>query len=135
MKWLRSRPADVNELDECRIWADNLANHQQNHHVGQDVQKVVPLDQDMADGNDEVEEGEQEDLDMGASGNLNGGGVEHAGGTSMSKTAAHLPSQRRKAKRRVAAGGGTAGDASPGASLVNGADATARSAVRVGDGG
>lgn len=64
MKWLRSRPLDVNELDECRIWAETqeaLANKvagapRQNEHA----------DSEMADDNEEIDDGELEDQDMEA---------------------------------------------------------------------
>lgn len=55
MKWLRSRPLDVNELDECRIWAQNQETMTSQADLG---------DSEMIDGNDEVDEGEVEDEDM-----------------------------------------------------------------------
>ncbi len=55
MKWLRSRPVDINELDECRQEAERLAGH------GEDPAEVA--DDEMADGVEEVE-GEIEDEDM-----------------------------------------------------------------------
>lgn len=55
MKWLRGRPVDVNELDECRIWSENQQ------------AAVTGGDSEMIDEAAEVEEGdgEVEDQDMG----------------------------------------------------------------------
>ena len=55
MKWLRGRPLDVNELDECRLWAEN--------------QEIVAsqadlADSEMIDDNEEIDDGEIEDEDM-----------------------------------------------------------------------
>jgi casein kinase II subunit beta len=57
MKWLRSRPVDINELDECRREAELLAAQ------GGTAEVEVMVDDEMVDG--EVEEGgEIEDDDM-----------------------------------------------------------------------
>lgn len=55
MRWLRSRPVDVHELDECRIWA-------QNQEAA--TSQVDLADSEMVDGNDEIDDGEIEDEDM-----------------------------------------------------------------------
>ncbi|KAI5369287.1 Putative casein kinase II, regulatory subunit, casein kinase II subunit beta [Septoria linicola] len=112
MKWLRSRPADVNELDECRIWAQNqealLASR---GPVTDDGIPGPPIrDSEMADLNEERDDGEMEDQEM------NGDGVVD-----------EVKDQRRKAKRRADIG-------APGG-MVNGDTQTTRSAVRVGNGG
>ena len=57
MKWLRSRPVDVHELDECRIWAQNQEAVASQADLG---------DSEMIDGNDEIDDGEIEDEDMEA---------------------------------------------------------------------
>ena len=54
MKWLRERPEDVNELDECAIWAQNQA-------AMMDDAAVAPAeaglgDSEMAYGNEEIDE-------------------------------------------------------------------------------
>lgn len=54
MKWLRSRPVDVNELDECRIWAQN--------HEAMTSQADLG-DSEMIDENEEVDDGEVGDQD------------------------------------------------------------------------
>ena len=56
MKWLRSRPTDVNELDECRIWAQN----QEEAAASQ----ADLADSEMVDENEEIDEGDVEDEDM-----------------------------------------------------------------------
>ena len=54
MKWLRSRPVDINELDECRLWAQNQ----------EAVASQADLaDSEMIDDNEEMDEGEMEEDD------------------------------------------------------------------------
>lgn len=111
MKWLRSRPGDVNELDECRIWAQNqealLAS--QGPVTDEGIPGPPIDDSEMADLNEERDDGEVEDQEM------NGDGVVD-----------EVKEQKRKSKRR--------GEVSaPG--MVNGDTQTTRSAVRVGGGG
>ncbi|GIZ40684.1 hypothetical protein CKM354_000401200 [Cercospora kikuchii] len=112
MKWLRSRPADVNELDECRIWAQNQEALQASQ--GQVTDEGIPGppigDSEMADGVEERDDGEVEDQEMNGEGLVDD--VKH---------------QRRKTKRKGDIGG-TSG-------LVNGDNQPARSTVRVGNGG
>ncbi|KAI6807284.1 Casein kinase II subunit [Hortaea werneckii] len=63
MKWLRSRPADVNELDECRIWAENQeAALQLPTDVGAAAADLP--DSEMADEAIAGDNGEAEDEDM-----------------------------------------------------------------------
>ncbi|KAF1826472.1 uncharacterized protein K489DRAFT_376882 [Dissoconium aciculare CBS 342.82] len=64
MRWLRMRPTDVNELDECRIWtADQAVLHEGGLTDGPDIAAL--RDQDMADDNEEIETGEfPEDAEM-----------------------------------------------------------------------
>ena len=114
MKWLRSRPQDVNELDECRIAEENLAAAQSSAAVGADAAADL-ADSEMADENAEDEDGEVEDEDMGV--NTAGeppGGIAQDGHPAQEREVA----QRRKPSRRrerhdvmpngQAAGGGTA---------------------------
>jgi casein kinase II subunit beta len=78
MKWLRSRPQDVNELDECRIWAENQQPQQHQGLLqageGADADAVDTLaDSEMAEGHlpeeeEDEEEGEVEDEDMDVNG-------------------------------------------------------------------
>jgi casein kinase II subunit beta len=65
MKWLRSRPLDVNELDECRIWAENQQAAQGSAAM---LETADLADSEMADENFEEDEGEMEDEDMGING-------------------------------------------------------------------
>jgi casein kinase II subunit beta len=64
MKWLRMRPTDVNELDECQIWTqDQIILHEDGATDGLDAALI--RDQDMADDNEEIETGEfPEDQEM-----------------------------------------------------------------------
>ena len=57
MKWLRSRPVDVNELDETRLWA-------QSQEVG--TSQADLADSEMVDDNEEIDNGEVEDEEMDA---------------------------------------------------------------------
>ncbi|KYG43324.1 hypothetical protein M433DRAFT_136523 [Acidomyces richmondensis BFW] len=61
MKWLRSRPADVNELDECRIWVES----QEALGSGARLEAAPDFeDSEMADGAVDMHEGEIEDAEM-----------------------------------------------------------------------
>lgn len=114
MKWLRSRPTDINDLDECRLWAENQEAIMQDAAAAAAAQAEM-ADSEMVDDNEEIDEGEMEDQDMEASSSAlrsNGQHVEVA--------------QRKKPNGR------RHHQTEPGA-MVNGD--TARSAVRVGDGG
>ncbi|SMR44921.1 unnamed protein product [Zymoseptoria tritici ST99CH_3D1] len=120
MKWLRSRPRDVNELDECRLWAHNQEVLQQfaaANAAGADV-----ADSEMAD---EVEEGEREvdDQDMDAE----SGQVRSNGNGNIKEI-----TQRKKPGGASTRRKGTGHpDITAGAGLANGDGARA---VRVGDG-
>ncbi|KAK5168058.1 casein kinase 2 regulatory subunit [Saxophila tyrrhenica] len=57
MKWLRSRPVDVNELDECRLWAESQEAAASQADLG---------DSEMVEANEEIDEGEMEDEHMAA---------------------------------------------------------------------
>lgn len=111
MKWLRSRPGDVNELDECRLWAQNqealLAS--QGPVTDEGIPGPPVGDSEMADPNEERDDGEIEDQEM------NGDGVVD-----------EIKEQKKRTKRREDV-------SSPG--MVNGDTQTTRSAVRVGGGG
>lgn len=72
MKWLRSRPADVNELDECRIWAQNQEAAQATSS-GVAAETADLADSEMADENVEADDGEVEDEDMEVNGAAPGG--------------------------------------------------------------
>ncbi|CAK4032341.1 Casein kinase II subunit beta-1 [Lecanosticta acicola] len=115
LKWLRSRPLDITELDECRIWAEN----QEAMMNDAAAVEAEMADSEMVDDNEEIDDGEVEDQDMDVSSAVRSNGVEEV-------------TQRRKP---AGTGSGRAKrhhKAEPGA-MVNG-DA-ARSVVRVGDGG
>ena len=66
MKWLRSRPTDVNELDETRIWMETHAILQRARAKREGKADAEPADAEMA----EEEGGEVEDEDMDAEGGL-----------------------------------------------------------------
>ena len=53
MKWLRSRPVDVNKLNECRIWAESQEAA---------TSHVDLADSEMVDENEEIDEGEVEEM-------------------------------------------------------------------------
>ena len=121
MKWLRGRPADVNELDECRLYA-------QNQELAQSQTDLA--DEEMADGNDEVDAGEMEEDDMGAA----AGAVEDEQGSRHrdqhseqqqdgESAQVREVAQRRKPSRRR------------NHSLMNGEGGGGGTAVQVGDGG
>ena len=139
MKWLRGRPVDINELDECRIWAANqeaaAAAAQNNSSRGElDDEEMGEVEM-----NEEVEGGEMEEEgldDVGAAAgtgdaNAAAGGEEYAEGVQVREvTRRGKPSARRKNERereRHHGGGG---------GLVNGEGVGGGgTAVRVGDGG
>ena len=58
MKWLRSRPVDITELDECRLWEQN-----QEALAAAERRKYgdFSADEEMADDNAELDEGEMEE--------------------------------------------------------------------------
>ena len=62
MKWLRSRPADVNELDECAMWAQHQAK------LMQDIESLDPRreseDSEMVDDHEGIDAGEADDQEM-----------------------------------------------------------------------
>ncbi|KAI7564788.1 Casein kinase II subunit [Hortaea werneckii] len=92
MKWLRSRPADVNELDECRIWAENQeAALQLPTDVGAAAADLP--DSEMADEAIAGDNGEAEDEDMDRFGR-----GEPAGNVGQDSRLAHATdaAQRRK---------------------------------------
>lgn len=65
MKWLRSKPADANELDESALWAKQQA-------AKTATANATPVDADMPDQSQEGD-GEVEDEDMeGAEGGVVG---------------------------------------------------------------
>ncbi|KAK3720378.1 casein kinase 2 regulatory subunit [Vermiconidia calcicola] len=112
MKWLRSRPVDVNELDECRTWAES-----------QEVaaSRAELADSEMVDDNAEIDGGEVEDEDMDAAPEEEDGDREQQNHDVDSAQLREV-AQRKKPSRRKnhdallnGSGGGTA--------------------VRVGDGG
>ncbi|QIX01739.1 hypothetical protein AMS68_007256 [Peltaster fructicola] len=61
MKWLRSKPADIHELDECALWVRSQETHATAMDEGADLG-----DSEMAEANEEIDEGEVEDQDMDA---------------------------------------------------------------------
>lgn len=120
MKWLRSRPQDVNELDECRIWEENAAISSRAGEV--DVEPAADTefaDSEMADEVEELDDGEMEDVDVNARNGDEAAGVQRqkSGGGSGRRKASHKDTST------------TAGASG----LVNGE--SSRSTVRVGDGG
>lgn len=90
MKWLRSKPADANELDECALWAA-----QQAAKASAANTNATPVDADMPDQSQEVG-GEVEDEDME--------GAEEGGVTSK----ATAKGRRRENGDAAEAGGGAA---------------------------
>ncbi|EME89793.1 casein kinase II, regulatory subunit [Pseudocercospora fijiensis CIRAD86] len=117
MKWLRSRPQDVNELDECRVWAENqeaMMSTTGGDAGGDGDAMPAFADSEMADDNEEIDQGEQEDQDMDAR-----NGDEHG-----------LESRDVAAQRRKAVNRRKGKHEDSGAGLVNGE--SSRSAVRVG---
>lgn len=125
MKWLRSRPVDVNELDECRIWAENqeyIAQQTASSTMATTSGQTQAADAEMADDNEEVDDGAVEDQDMEASTSaLRGNGQQQVQEVTQRKKSVN----GRSSKRHHQADSGA---------MVNG-DAAGRSAVRVGDGG
>nr|POE47680.1 casein kinase ii subunit beta-1 [Quercus suber] len=115
MKWLRSRPMDVNELDECQMWVrsqEAAAGPANVNTVGAVAYGTAFGDSEMADETVEVD-GEVEDLDMDAG--------ETQGGAQNDQAQVREVTQRRKPGRRKNQDG-----------LVNGEGGGM--AVRVGDG-
>ncbi|KAK5137415.1 hypothetical protein LTR08_008993 [Meristemomyces frigidus] len=97
MKWLRSRPADVNELDECRIWAQS----QEAMHTdltGATTEVADLADSEMADENVEEDEGEAADEEMEANGGPPGGAA--SGGHAAVQHTLEAPQGKRKSSRR-----------------------------------
>ncbi|KAK3652591.1 casein kinase 2 regulatory subunit [Elasticomyces elasticus] len=97
MKWLRSRPVDVNELDECGIW-EQSQEASRGTTAGAPVQAADLADSEMADDNAEQDEGEMEDEDMGVNGN-----GDPPDGTALDGGPAHQPevtSRRKNGRRR-----------------------------------
>ncbi|KAK5120966.1 hypothetical protein LTR85_005750 [Meristemomyces frigidus] len=94
MKWLRSRPADVSELDECRIWALNQEATQTTAGVGADVADLG--DSEMADENAEVDEGEVEDEVM----DVNGAAPSTAAQDENTAPLQEVTSRRKTSRRR-----------------------------------
>lgn len=119
MKWLRSRPTDINELDECKIWAQTQeAQVQADAGTVTGAAEVASLaDAEMVDQNVEEDDGEIEDEDMAVEPDIAQTG-EAVGAAPQS-----LPStsKRRTSRRRdhQAMGNGETGS----------------KAVKVGDGG
>lgn len=110
MKWLRSRPLDVNELDECRTWAQNqeaLA-----EALAKSSADSGMADSEMVDDNEEIDDGEMEDQDMeaGAARSNNG---QQGKDVPQRKKAAPVNAARRKTNPQDASGGSSAlnGDA------------------------
>lgn len=108
MKWLRSRPVDVNELDECRTWAQNQ------EALSEVLSKAAAdkemADADMVDDNEEIDAGEVEDQDMetGAADSVRSNGKQ-AKEVPQRKKAAGATSHRRKTNPQDAALNGDAG--------------------------
>jgi casein kinase II subunit beta len=109
MKWLRSRPLDVNELDEVRLWTEN-----QEHLAGQ----ADLADSEMVDGNEVIDEGEMEDDDM----EIEPEGQREQAGYEVDSAQMREVTQRKKPSRRRNH-----------ESILNGTGGG--TAVRVGDGG
>ena len=97
MKWLRSRPVDVNELDECRIWAQNQEAQQASTGVGAETADLG--DSAMPDENVEQAEGEVEDEDMDVNGGRPPRGVAQDG-RAAAQTQTQEVAQRKKPSRR-----------------------------------
>ncbi|KAK4547298.1 hypothetical protein LTR36_000953 [Oleoguttula mirabilis] len=95
MKWLRSRPADVNELDECRIWEQNQEATRGSAGITDGAADLG--DSEMADENAEVDEGEVEDEEMHVN-----GAAPPSGGTQDENAAPvkEVTSRRRPSRRR-----------------------------------
>ncbi|EMD01100.1 hypothetical protein BAUCODRAFT_60817 [Baudoinia panamericana UAMH 10762] len=98
MKWLRGRPTDVTELDECKVWTQSQALHAAAEGLAPpDAADLA--DSEMADDNVEADEGEEEEEDMDVN---DGEGA--PSGTAQNAMFASLPQQdvtaRRKPSRR-----------------------------------
>lgn len=146
MKWLRSRPMDISELDESRIWTqshDPTTNHTAKN------QAEVGGDAEMADHAEEIDGGEVEDEDMdGAAAALPDGKgdgevevdgedeeeeddiAEDDAARAQVRDVAHRKKQGRRRNNNL---DGSA-DANANSAMVNG-NSTGGTAVRVGDGG
>lgn len=112
MKWLRQRPSDVNELDECTIFDETQA-LMRTAEAGEGAEFA---DSEMIDENAEAQDNGAEDQDMDAS--------EQQVDAATGETIAQMRDvARRKSNRRRPANG-----------LVNG-ESHGGTAVRVGDGG
>ena len=111
MKWLRSRPVDINELDEVRLWTEN-----QEHMASQ----ANLADSEMIDGaNAELDTGDVEDEDMEVEADPlpDENGDYEVGAQVKEVTQRKKPSRRRNHE----------------AAILNGT--SGGTAVRVGDGG
>ncbi|CZT22854.1 related to casein kinase II, beta subunit [Ramularia collo-cygni] len=106
MKWLRSRPMDVNELDECKAWALNqeaLAEALLKSTTDNDM-----ADADMVDENEEIDDGEAEDQDMEAGADQMRSNGKQAKDVPQRKKAAPGTAPRRKPDPQDAALNGDA---------------------------
>jgi casein kinase II subunit beta len=111
---------DVNELDECRLWAHNQEILQK--FAAANAAEGNIEDSEMVDEGEEVAEGEGEDQDMDAESSQ----MRSNGNGNVKEV-----TQRKKPSGGAARRKGT--DATAGAGLANGDGG--RSTVRVGDGG
>lgn len=118
MKWLRSRPDNINDLDECRQWAEmqQAESHTLNNRRGVSGVPADLADSEMADENTVIDEGEIEDDEMESTSRL----VRDEGNDARP----HDSAQAEKVVRRRQNGEG----------LLKG-EGIGNAAVRVGDGG
>lgn len=135
MKWLRSRPGDLNDLDECRLWMQNqglVAGVPEQPGAGE----AGLGDSEMVDGNAEVgveggevdEDEEMEEDEVGEEGDVNGGEPEEQqplADKGVESAQLREVTQRKKSGRRRQHHDG----------LLNGDGGGGGTAVRVGDGG
>jgi casein kinase II subunit beta len=122
MKWLRSRPLDVNELDECRLWAHNQEVLQK--FAAANAAEVDVADSEMVDDAEEQGEGEEEDQDMADSSQARNNGNGDVKEVTQRKKPSGSSTRRKITGHQ---------DATAGAALANGD--SGRNPVRVGDGG
>ena len=122
MKWLRSKPADANELDESALWA---AQQQQaaisSKHPTVAAGGGTPIDADMPDQSAEVG-GEIEDEDM-MEGGADGGEVVGTGGGAGSSIGKGAKGRRRENGDAAAAALAESGNGGGGAAVRNSAAA------------
>lgn len=122
MKWLRSKPADANELDEGALWAAQ----QQQQVANASKTASTPIDADMPDQSQEVA-GEVEDEDMegaDAGGGIPAGSSAGGGGGGIGKSAKNR--RRENGAADLAASGigsGGGGGGGGGAAVRNSAGA------------